>query len=196
MRNHGRNVRPVSISMAAAKIMPPLGIAACGHMIGGMDIRPATPQDVPAVLPMVQRICAMHQSWDPAKYGFRDRPEEMYRNWLAERAVDPRSVFLVVPHPLAATDQLVAFLIATVEREIPIYRLTEYGFIHDLWVEPEYRHEGLGRQLVMLAIERFAAIGGKQIRLDTAAANDAARNLFKACGFRLSTMEMLMELPP
>ena len=138
----------------------------------------------------------MHQAWDPAKYGFRDRPEEMYRNWLRERAADPRSVFLVAPHPSAATDQLVAFLVATVEREIPIYCLTEYGFIHDLWVEPDYRHEGLGRQLVMLAIERFAAMCVKQIRLDTAVANDAARNLFKACGFRLSTMEMLLELPP
>ena len=35
---------------------------------------------------------------------------------------------------------LVGFLIATVEREIPIYRLHEFGFIHDLWVEPEYRN--------------------------------------------------------
>jgi ribosomal protein S18 acetylase RimI-like enzyme len=160
-----------------------------------MDIRPAAPHDVPAVLPMVQRICAMHRAWDPAKYDFRPDPQEMYRQWLTNRATDPRSVFLVAPHPSSATDQLVAFLVATVEREIPIYRLSEYGFIHDLWVEPDYRHEGLGRQLVMLAIERFAAIGVKQIRLDTAVANDAARSLFAACGFRLSAMEMLLELP-
>jgi ribosomal protein S18 acetylase RimI-like enzyme len=80
-------------------------------------------------------------------------------------------------------------------REIPIYRLEEYGFIHDLWVEPEYRNEGIARQLTMLAIERFREIGVKQIRLDTARENEIARNLFSSCGFRVSTIEMLMEMP-
>ena len=57
-----------------------------------------------------------------------------------------------------------------------------------------YRNEGTARQLVMLAVERFREIGVEQIRLDTAAANEPARALFAACGFRASTVEMLMEL--
>jgi ribosomal protein S18 acetylase RimI-like enzyme len=49
--------------------------------------------------------------------------------------------------------------------------------------------------MVTLAIERFRReIGVAQIRLDTAAANDAARELFQRCGFRASTIEMLMEM--
>jgi len=31
--------------------------------------------------------------------------------------------------------KLVGFLVATVEKEIPIYRLDSFGFIHDVWVE-------------------------------------------------------------
>jgi ribosomal protein S18 acetylase RimI-like enzyme len=84
--------------------------------------------------------------------------------------------------------------VATVEREIPIYRLDQFGFIHDLWVEPDYRNEGIARQMTMLAIEKFRAIGVKQVRLDTHAKNDAARALFASCGFRASVMEMLLEL--
>jgi ribosomal protein S18 acetylase RimI-like enzyme len=155
-----------------------------------MEIRPATPEDVPAVIPMVAQICALHESWDPAKYGFLDNPAEMYRGWLKSRAVDLRSVFLVAERE----GKPVGFLVATTEKEIPIYRLTEYGFIHDLWVEPAYRNEGIARQMVMLAIERFREIGVKQIRLDTAGPNDVARELFKRCGFRVSTIEMLAEL--
>jgi len=155
-----------------------------------MDIRSATPQDVPAVIPMVAKICALHESWDPAKYGFLENPAEMYRNWLIARATDPRSVFLVAERER----KLVGFLVATIEQEIPIYRIKEFGFIHDLWVEPEYRNEGIARQMVTLAIERFGDIGVEQIRLDTAAANEAARELFKRCGFRVSTMEMLMPM--
>jgi ribosomal protein S18 acetylase RimI-like enzyme len=158
-----------------------------------MEIRPATADDVPAVLPMVRKIAAMHEKLDPAKYSFRSDPGEMYRNWLRKRTSDPHSVFLVAdagPNPL----KIVGFLIATVEQEIPIYRLEEMGFIHDLWVEEEYRHEGIGRQLVMMAVERFRDMGVKQIRCDTAWANEPARALFISCGFRPSTVEMLIEL--
>jgi ribosomal protein S18 acetylase RimI-like enzyme len=155
-----------------------------------MDIRTASAADVPGVLPMVAKICALHEAWDAAKYGFLPNPHERYRRWLTARASDPRSVFLVAEHDA----RLVAFLIGAVEEEIPIYRLKEFGFIHDLWVEEEYRHEGIARQMVMLAIERFNQAGVHQIRLDTAAANEPARKLFASCGFRLSTMEMLLEL--
>ena len=165
---------------------------------------------------MVEKICALHESWDADKYGFLPNPSERYRRWLTGRADDSRSVFLVAEksdqvaeksHQIAgksdqsedratedrAKKHLVAFLIGTIESEIPIYRLKEFGFIHDLWVEESYRHEGIGRQMVMLAIERFNELGVKQIRLDTAAANEPARALFKSCGFRISTMEMLLK---
>ena len=161
-----------------------------------MDIRPATPQDVPAVLPMVAAICALHEGWDPAKYAFLPHPEQRYQHWLRQRATDERSVFLVAERAAANGEpaKIVGFLVATVETEIPIYRVKEYGFIHDVWIEPDYRHEGLARQLTMLAVERFRALGVPQVRLDTAAPNDAARALFAACGFRPSTTEMLLEL--
>jgi ribosomal protein S18 acetylase RimI-like enzyme len=161
-----------------------------------MLIRSATPADLPAVLPMVAAICALHEAWDSSKYGFLPNPQQRYERWLVAQAANERSVFLVAEAEASSAEQagqLVAFLVATTEREVPIYRLKEYGFIHDLWVESEYRRAGIARQMVMLTISRFSQIGVKQIRLDTAAANDAARRLFSSCGFRLSTMEMLID---
>jgi len=151
-----------------------------------MEIRPAQPQDVPSVLPMVSKIAALHEQWDPAKFGYRKYPEQMYRGWLTARSTDQRGVFLVGDRE----GKLVAFLVATVEKEIPIYQLTEFGFIHDIWVEPDYRHEGIARQLVMLAIEKFRDMGIKQVRGGTAAANEPARNPLRSCGMRPSTTEM------
>src|SRR5215208_1218802 len=109
-----------------------------------MTIRPATPADVPAVLPIVARLTALHELWDPAKFGYRANVDEMYRSWLTRRATDPRSVFLVAERE---PGHVVGFLVGTVEREIPIYRLSEFGFIHDVWVELEYRNEGVARQM-------------------------------------------------
>lgn len=158
-------------------------------------IRLATVADVPRVLPMVAKICALHEGWDPAKFGFLPNPEHRYDRWLKSQAKHDRSVFLVAESPTGEyPSPLVGFLIGTTEQEIPIYRVKEYGFIHDLWVEPDYRRSGLARQLVHRAIEQFRAIGVTQIRLDVAAPNQAAAHLFQSCGFRPSTTEMLIEL--
>ncbi|HEX5244632.1 MAG TPA: GNAT family N-acetyltransferase [Tepidisphaeraceae bacterium] len=159
-----------------------------------MTIRSATPNDVPRVLPMVEKIVAFHEALDPSRFASRGSPSEKYRDWLIDRSQDPRSVFLVADVGSTETaPQLAGFLVATVTREIPIYKTVEYGFIHDLWVEENFRNEGYARQMVMLAVERFHEIGVKQIRLDTAYANQAAQNLFKSCGFRPVNIEWLIE---
>ena len=158
-----------------------------------MEIRPATPDDVPAVVPMVERLAAFLAARDRAKYEPLAGVGEMYRGWLRGRATDPRSVFLVAERQ---PGQLAGFLVGTVEREIPIYRLREYGFVHDLWVEEPYRNEGLARQMVTLAVERFRMIGVTQVRLDVLVDNAPARALFEACGFRPAVVEMLTEIDP
>jgi ribosomal protein S18 acetylase RimI-like enzyme len=158
-----------------------------------MTIRPATPADVPAVLPMVQKLAQLHEQWDPVRYDYKPGASEMYRSWLRQRAGDPQSVFLVAEHERLMADVpfLVGFVVGTVESSIPIYRTPKFGFIHDLFIDEEYRHEGTGRQLAMRALERFRQIGIDEVRLETATANEAARNLFTSVGFRSSSIEML-----
>lgn len=155
-----------------------------------MNIRSATAADVVHVLPMVEQIVNLHATWDRSRFEPNDHVLDSYRHWLRDRAEDARSVFLVAEQ----SSRVVAFLIGTVEEAIPIYRTQSFGFIHDIWVEPSYRHEGLARSMTLLAMERFKAIGVTQVRLETAIANDAARSLFNACGFRMTTQEMLAEL--
>ncbi len=155
----------------------------------GIVIRPGKPGDVSALVPMIEAICALHQRWDPAKFGFVDHVASMYRKWLTAQARDARSVFLVAE----ADGRVVAFLIATVERTAPIYRLSEYGLIRDLWVDHGRRAQGIGRRMVRTAIDSFAAQGVTQLRLETAFANDTARAFFASLGFRISATEMLIE---
>jgi ribosomal protein S18 acetylase RimI-like enzyme len=154
-----------------------------------MTIRPATPEDVPQVLPLVKGICDLHESWDPVRFDFKDNVVEMYRLWLTERAKDERSVFIIAERD----GKIVAYIVGTIEPEIPIYWQPECGWIHDIFVDENYRNEGIARQLVTLSVEKFTQLGVEQVRLNTAAVNETARELFKACGFRVSTIEMLIE---
>ncbi len=162
-----------------------------------MLIRHSTLSDLPSLLPMIAETCALHQSWDEAKYGSVPHPEQLYLDWLPRLLQNQRNLCLVAEvqeSSAQAAQKLVALLIATVEREIPIYSLKEFGFIQDLWVEPEYRHLGIARQMVQQAIAHFTQMGIKQMRLDTANPNEVARKLFTSIGFRPSRLEMLLEL--
>ena len=90
--------------------------------------------------------------------------------------------------------KLVGFTIATIEDEIPIYRIKRFAFVQDLWVEVEHRREGLARKLVMELAERFRAMGIEQIRLDVLVQNKGACQLFARCGFQESVVEMILPL--
>lgn len=155
-------------------------------------IRPAAAGDVPAVLPMVRALCDLHEARDPERFKVLPDVIERYRGWLTERAADPRSVFLVAQ----ATDsaELLGFTIGTIEPEVPIFWVPECGWIHDLWVEPAARRQGVARALAIAASDRFAALGVKQVRLHTGAFNDVARAVFADVGFRPCVVEMLKPL--
>jgi len=158
--------------------------------MSGPVVRDATVADVPAILPMVRAICSMHEKLDPARYAMLPNVVSMYQSWLPQRIADPNSVVLVGE----LDSKVVAFLVASVEANIPIYRLDRFGFIHDVWTEPAARSQGIAKSLALCAVERFRAIGIKQVRLETATDNPGARALFTSCGFRVANIDMLLDL--
>jgi len=159
-----------------------------------MIIRPATADDVPSILPLVRALCDLHASKDPQRFAVRTDVIERYATWLPERAVDPRSVLLVsTPSPGGAP---VGFTVGTVEPEVPIFWIPACGWIHDVYVVPEARRQGVARGLVREAVARFRTIGVKQVRLHTGVFNEQARAAFAAEGFRPCVVEMLHALEP
>lgn len=157
-----------------------------------MHIRPATVKDVRGVLPMVRAIVDEHAAMDAGRYEPLPEIIDRYAAWLPERATDARSVFLVAEDEGSGT--LAGFVVAGVERNIPIYTMREFGFVFDLWVEPSHRRGGVARALMLEVQRRFERMGVTQIRLETAAANEAARTLFASLGYRVGTVDMLKDM--
>lgn len=58
------------------------------------------------------------------------------------------------------------------------------GGIYGLGVLPEHRGKGLGRAILLGAIEKLKAANATEIMLQVAAENTTALNLYKSCGFR------------
>lgn len=159
-----------------------------------MIVEAATPASMPLVLPrvleMVHELCRVHEAWDPQRFPYLPDVLKRYERWLPQRAADPRSVLAFARDG----DDVIGFLVASVEREIPIYRLEEFLFVHDMFVELSHRGRGVGRALLLHAVERAGAMKVTQVRLDVARANAPARKLFESCGFRIAVSEMLREL--
>ena len=154
-------------------------------------VRAATLSDMPAILSMVAKSCALHQKWDSAKFGVVDDFATKYGSWLSTLTGDPHGVFLVA----VADRRVVGYLVGTVDEAVPIYQVRQFGYIRDVWVEEGHRTAGMGRKLVDAALKRFGALRIQQVRLETAAANVSARSFFAACGFRPCATEMLIEQP-
>jgi len=155
-----------------------------------MTIRAGTVGDIPSVLPMVAKTIAFHDALDPARFGAVPNAGQRYDGWMQRLAGSDTGVFLVADEQ----GELAGFVLGQVQDDYAMYRLGRYGFIHELWVEEEQRRKGIGKALMLAALSRFRTAGVPQVRLDTAAKNEAAQRLFKACGFRSSTIEMLAEI--
>ncbi len=64
------------------------------------------------------------------------------------------------------------------------------GGIYGLGVLPEYRGNGFGRAILMIAVERLKEANASQVMLQVAAENSNALSLYKSCGFKeTSTMD-------
>jgi GNAT superfamily N-acetyltransferase len=157
------------------------------------NVRPGTSGDWAAVLPMLRKHRALHEEWDKALYALRPDAdaEARFKRWLGPAAEDPRALLLVMEND---DHRVIGFMTALVEKDVPIYVADEYAVIRDIWVEPAQRRHGAGKRLVEAAIAELSAMGLKQVRIRTAAANEPVRKMLLTCGFRVGTIDMVREL--
>ena len=78
--------------------------------------------DFQAILPMLQQYRSWQQQLDPALYALHPDAESRFRLWVARMAEDPRSTLVVAEDQ----DRLIGFVIATIERDPPVYLYEEF----------------------------------------------------------------------
>ena len=152
--------------------------------------RVANTGDFPAVFPMLRQHRLRQQQFDPALYQLHADAERRFLRWVGEVGEDPRSTLLVAEEQ----GQIIGFVYAVVERDLPIYLHEEFAVVREWWVEPAFRRRGAGKALIDLAINELAGVGICQLRVRTASGDADARALLGRCGFRAGTCEMVKDL--
>ncbi|KSV78154.1 GNAT family N-acetyltransferase [Ensifer sp. ENS07] len=155
-----------------------------------ITIRAARDEDVPVLGKYGADLMALHHQWDPERFiPTGTGTEASYARWLRSQLEKSDVVVLAAEHD----EMIVGYAYASVEGYDYMALRGPAGVIHDLFVEPERRSQGIGRMLLDAAIAALRAQGAKQLVLSTAHGNEAAQRLFATAGFRPTMIEMTLD---
>lgn len=127
-------------------------------MEGKVILRGGTPDDLETILAL-QRASPGAAQWEPADY--------------ASAFADEAGLCLLAEDPV--WERVVGFLVGRL--------LADEAEILNLAVAHGYRRRGLGRRLVAEALALAQSRGARQCWLEVRAANQAARDFYRALGF-------------
>ncbi len=140
-----------------------------------MNIRTLGPEDATAFQEL--RLFALKES--PSAFGSsyeeeRDRTAKQIEAFIA--GSPERTIFGCI-----ANNKLVG--VCGVGREQGL-KERHIAFIRSMYVSPTTRGNGVGRDLLLAAVEKAAQWSGvEQVSLAVTATNEAAVNLYRSCGF-------------
>lgn len=66
-----------------------------------------------------------------------------------------------------------------------IWRMVDEAHVTTFSVHPEWRRQGIGRQLLFNLVELALTIGARRMTLEVRPSNEAARELYRAFGFEV-----------
>ena len=157
-----------------------------------ITIRPATKSDQAALGRYGGALMRQHHDIDPRRFIMTDRPEAGYGRFLVSRLEDADSVVLVAER----SGEVLGYAYAGLEPLNWMELRAACGLLHDVFVDPAARRQGIGERLVAAAIEWVRSKAQPRVVLWSAEGNDAAQRVFARAGFRRTMVEMTLELEP
>jgi ribosomal protein S18 acetylase RimI-like enzyme len=153
-------------------------------------LRPAVKSDETALGRFGAALMRQHHAADPRRFLLTEQPEAGYGRFLVSMLGDSDSLVLVAERDGA----LLGYVYADVESISWRDLRGPCGFVHDVYVDESARQNGIGRQLVLAAVEWARSKGMPQMVLSTASGNETAQHLFDRLGFRRTMIEMTLDL--
>jgi len=154
-------------------------------------IRPATPDDLPALGRLGALLVETHHAFDPKRFiAAAPHTEDGYASFLGQQLDEP-SVTVIVA---VQYGEVIGYTYAGLEGRDYMSLRGPAGVLYDIVVDPQHRHGGVGRMLLEATMAVLKARGAPRVVLSTAERNEPARRLFASAGFRPTMIEMTREL--
>jgi ribosomal protein S18 acetylase RimI-like enzyme len=154
-------------------------------------VRPATTVDLPRIGFLGAMLVEVHNAFDADRFiATRPRTPADYASFMGTQLGKPE-VAVLVAH---VNDDVIGYAYAAVEGYDYMQLRGPAGVVHDIIVDPEYRGQGIGKQLLDASLAFLNARGAPRVVLTTADRNAPALRLFENAGFRRTMVEMTREL--
>jgi ribosomal protein S18 acetylase RimI-like enzyme len=157
-----------------------------------MVVRPARPEDLPAVSLLAAELVRLHHRLDPQRFLLVEPVEKGYQ-WFFSRELERKGAIILVAED-DADGRLLGYAYGTLEDRNWNDLLDACGKLNDLYVDASARRHGAGRALVTAMFAALKARGAPRVVLLTAWKNPDAHAFFEALGFRRTMLEMTAEL--
>lgn len=147
-----------------------------------VHVRPATANDVPALVPLILRLKRLNEEFDPL-LKVRSDAERNATEILTKDLEDPEAVVLVTEGVGTDKDRVVGVIRARV-RERPFYTPEREGVILDIYLLPLYRRRGVGEYLLAEITGALKAKGAGVLTAEFPLQNHIAASFYDKRGFR------------
>jgi ribosomal protein S18 acetylase RimI-like enzyme len=157
-----------------------------------LAVRPARPDDLPAVSRLAAELVRMHHRLDPPRFLLVEPVEDGYQ-WFSSREIERDGALILIAED-DADGRLLGYAYGTLEPRNWNDLLEACGKLNDLYVDAAARRRGAGRALVDAMFAALKARGAPRVVLLSAWRNPEAHAFFEALGFRRTMVEMTAEL--
>jgi GNAT superfamily N-acetyltransferase len=155
----------------------------------GVMVRPASRFEVESVVSLWKEFMNDPSAIDepiPTHEENRAKQVQFVEELIKE---DPNQV-------LVAQDgnELIGYMLYRKEQKTALELKHRMSYIYDLYVKPDHRGKGVGRNLLQTCLDDLHAAGPRQIRLNVWTKNDRAIRLYGEMGFRDHLMVLKMDV--
>ena len=157
-----------------------------------MDIREATIDDVPKILPVWREFMEFHAQRD-GYFAICEGAEEAFASYVRENIEKDDSCVFVAQE----NDEIVGYCQCHVAKTPPVFETKIKGDMGDLAVIEKYRRNGIGEQMFERAMQWFRSKGLERVEVRVAVTNEISTQFWRKMGFStyLETMSKQVDLP-
>ncbi len=153
-----------------------------------VEIRRATLKDIKEILPVWGQLADFHSTLDPAFTPSPQWPRE-YGAYLRSLMSRDDAIAVVAK----AEGDIVGYAVGRVTMLPPFFEHRYRGYIHDVYVTPQFRRHGVGRRLVDAVLQWLRQHEVLLVELTVAANNDAIA-FWERLGFSVYMQQMKKDL--
>lgn len=156
----------------------------------GLTIRPALASDMASLADLWQDLALHHVALDRRMPPLADGGKARWQTWATARLDDPTWRFLVAE----ARGQVVGFASGTLSYTLELFEPCKSGKIVDIYVAPDYRHQGAARMLLAGLTDWFRAESVDHLELNVFDKNQPGLRFWQSLGAEPQSQQMWLRL--